>query len=131
MNSVSDIWRNINIGFYTYRDRKRIPTLPGTYAWYCPLDIKTSNFNNFISMYKTIFEYDFQNEMSIVKRNTITELPWKILNNTMKLSLKDLSEDLTFSGKTLKELWEIINNNPESLKKFRVALLQSSILLPP
>lgn len=131
MSSINDIWRNIEVGFYTYRDKDRIPSLPGSYAWYCPLDIKSDNFDEFMQTYKTIFEYDNQNEANVILRKTEVDLPWKTLKQSVKISLKMLSKDKTFSNRTVEDLWTEINSNNKLLKKFRIALLQSSILLPP
>ena len=131
MSSISDIWRNINIGFYTYKDRERIPSTPGSYAWYCPLDIKSANYDEFMQTYRTIFEYDCKEEISPIERNTKIKLPWKILEHTMHLTLKNLPKDRTLSNSTIEDLWNEINKNEVSVKNFRIALLKSSILLPP
>jgi len=129
--SLNDIWKNINIGFYTFKERDRIPTKPGTYAWYCPLDIRSPKFEDFIKTYKTIFEYDSKEKTKKMERKTEIRFPWKILKQSMQLSLLDLPEKTPLSGKTVKELWNLINADENSLKKFRFALLKSSILLPP
>ena len=131
MSSINDIWRNINIGFYSYKDRARIPSTPGSYAWYCPLDIKSNNFDEFMQMYKTVFEYDCKKEASLIKRNAKIKFPWKILEHSMQLTLKNLPKETKLSNSTVGDLWEEINKDKIALKKFRIALLKSSILLPP
>ena len=131
MPSITDIWRNIHIGFYTYKDKDRIPSSPGSYAWYCPLDIKSDNYDEFIQMYKTILGYDCKNKTSLIYRNTEIELPWKTLKQSMEVTLNHLPKEKTVSSTTIEDLWNEINNDKELLKKFRIALLKSSILLPP
>lgn len=131
MSSINDIWRNLQTRFYTYKDREKIPHSPGSYAWYCPLDIKSDNYSEFICDYKTIFEYDCQNEASSISRNTEIDLPWKTLKYSMELTLNNLPKERTLTNRKIEDLWIEINNDKDLLKKFRIALLKSSILLPP
>lgn len=131
MSSINDIWRTINIGFYNYKDKERIPSSPGSYAWYCPLDIKSNNYDEFIQTYKTIFEYDSKQETSLVIRKTEIELPWKTLKQSMEFALKQLPKERSLSNCTIEDLWHEINTDKLLLRKFRIALLKSSILLPP
>lgn len=131
MSSINDIWKNIHIGFYTFKDKDRIPSSPGSYAWYCPLDIRTDNYDEFIQMYKTIFEYDSKKQTSIISRNSEIELPWKILKHSMEFALKLLPKEKKLSNCTIEDLWYEINTDKVLLRKFRIALSKSSILLPP
>jgi hypothetical protein len=131
MSSINDIWRTINIGFYTYKDKEKIPPSPGSYAWYCPLDIKSNNYDEFIQTYKTVFEYDSKKEASLVIRKTEIELPWKTLKQSLEIALKQLPKERSLSNCTIEDLWHEINNDKALLRKFRIALLKSSILLPP
>ena len=117
MSSINDIWRTINIGFYTYKDKEKIPSSPGSYAWYCPLDIKSNNYDDFIQTYKTIFEYDCKLETSSILRKNEIDLPWKTLKHSMELALKQLPKEKSLSNCTIEDLWHEINTDKVIVKE--------------
>lgn len=132
MGSILDVWRNLDAGFFPYNEKAKIPSTPGSYAWYFPLGIlNSSKFSEFIEKLKIVFDYDYQQEQAPFRNSLKSEALWKQIIVSLEIGIKPLAGDKQVNNTPLSVIWEQIHSDKQQLLSFREALLKSSILLHP
>ena len=127
---LSDVWLNIQVGFYRYKDKDLIPSKSGVYAWFYPLEIRGNSFDKFIDEIKTIFSYDSGTE-NIAIRKTNFKMCWKKIKVSIEMQIKDPNQNIKSDGKSISQIWDEAFINKEDLFNLKKALLKASIFLPP
>ena len=80
MTQVSDIWLQLsseNVGFYLYRDRESIESLPGVYAWYNPLECADDSLLALVSDSRMLSCYDAKKKTTAHWRSKDARFNWE------------------------------------------------------
>ena len=132
MFSLDQLWLSLSteqIGFYPYRSRDQIPSRPGVYAWFLPLNLQGSP-EDFLASARKIFAYDSLSEgrgvWSSDEANVKAGFNWDPLRIEISRDEKiKIPVGQAAHLSTLKE-------SPDSVKdSLRNALLASSIFAKP
>jgi len=125
--NLPDIWRDIGsrIGFYTKETADQIPESPGIYAWFLPLWMFSDNLDHFYAIAKRTLLHDPLREDGKPIRETSVPFAWDTITVTLKRGVaRGISDDL-------RQRWDCMLEDPELRGTFALALMESSLLLPP
>jgi len=124
--AINDVWRDISqyINIYTSRNFDEVPSSPGVYAWFYPIELPSTNINDLSLELASILDYDSKIKGNISGEADI-EFNWK------KTKIQVSEESNVNLKKSSEEKWNDVISDEESCLNFRKTLLASSILMPP
>lgn len=124
---LSDVWRNLSeeISVFWKDTFKAVPPVPGVYAWFYPLRVKSKDLAAVIEDFDRAFRFDALS-MGKPTREVDVSFGWSRLD--MQLAL--LSRRLAPS-ESIAETWDQITRDSTRFWEVRRALLKASILMPP
>ena len=128
MLTLDDIWMRLtteDIGFFPYRRRDKIPTIPGVYAWFLPLRLGKHP-QDLLSSYRKISAYD-AGCLGAAKWSTNNAgFRWDPLSVQVNRNTAVQLADVGRKG------WDVICGAPDHVKeRFRQALFVSTIFSRP
>ncbi len=123
---IDDVWRDISkyINIYTSKNFDDVPSKPGVYAWFYPIELPSMNIGDLAVELSSILNYDSKLKDEPCNKEVIP-FNWK----DTEVRIKEIPHS-SFSQET-HEKWDKISNDKESLLHFRKIMLVSSILMPP
>ena len=124
--SLDDVWRDVSkyISVYTSRNFDAVPSAPGVYAWFYPIELPSRDVKDLAIELSSILNYDSKIQDTF-SSEAYVDFNWK----RTKVSVSEESNASLSS--TSKQEWDRIVSNGEDLQDFRKILLASSILMPP
>lgn len=128
MFSLEELWVKLTtpqIGFYTLRRAGQIPVSPGVYAWFLPLWLRRSP-EQLLANTRQILTYDSQSGGPGKWEAHDAGFRWDPLH-------VEVSRQTVVPGSAVQEqIWrELMGVPPEVDKRFRLALMASSIFAKP
>lgn len=126
MDDPSDIWRDVSsrIGFYTKETSHQIPETAGTYGWFVPLWMYSTDLDELLGLVRTLLNYEPKVE-SEGPPNVVAEFNW--VNVSLEVD-KRPEEAITDSVRTA---WQEMLDNEKAREGFQRAMMEATIFLPP
>jgi hypothetical protein len=131
MSKLRSFWRKLNgkftnheLGFYTYETFKNIPSIPGFYAWFYPLQIHSRDLDEFIRVTKMVLDYDASSKGLPSVTGTLN-FNWDELE--IESTLKSKKQNLD----KFRSIWLEYCSNDDKLSLLNETLHKASFILPP
>lgn len=123
---INDVWRDISkyINIYTSRNFDDVPSKPGVYAWFYPIELPSMNIGDLAVELSSILNYDSKLKDEPCNKKVIP-FNWK----DTEVRIKEIPHS-RFDKKII-EKWDKMSEDEVSLLHFRKIMLVSSILMPP
>jgi|LWDU01.1.fsa_nt_gi hypothetical protein len=123
---IDDVWRDISkyINIYTSKNFDDVPSKPGVYAWFYPIELPSMNIGDLAVELSSILNYDSKLKDEPCNKEVIP-FNWK----DTEVRIKEIPHS-RFSDATHKK-WDNMSKDKKSLLHFRKIMLVSSILMPP
>jgi hypothetical protein len=123
---MDDVWRDISkyINIYTKRNFDDVPSKPGVYAWFYPIELPSMNIGDLAVELSSILNYDSKLKDEPISRSKIP-FNWK----DIEVSIAEVPHSSI--PKHTYDKWDKISKDRESLLHLRKIMLVSSILMPP
>ena len=131
MSKLRSFWRKLNgkfsnheLGFYTYETFKNIPSIPGFYAWFYPLQIHSKDLDEFIRTIKVVLDYDATSKGIPSSKGTVN-FNWDILS--FEATIISRPQNL----ESFRHIWDDYSSTDEKLQMLNETLHKASFILPP
>ena len=123
---MDDVWRDISkyINIYTKRNFDDVPSKPGVYAWFYPIELPSMNIGDLAVELSSILNYDSKLKDEPISHSKI-HFNWK----DTEVSIAEVPHSSI--PKHTYDKWDKISKDRESLLHLRKIMLVSSILMPP
>ena len=124
---LNDVWRSINseIGVFWKGRFDRVPAASGVYAWFYPLRIRTTDFQEFVTEIQTVMMYE-SNSSGPPEAHLVADFSW----HHTEIDLRNICRARPLPSE-LESVWKGCCSDEELFKRLRRAVYKASILMPP